>query len=127
MDQFFTSLSKRQTMMLLTAITFGGQEGISALEHLPEDEAELLQHRAQEISQIPREKRIPLMVQEIKRLVRDRRGQLWSADPERLAGLLKRERLAVVEVVLRALPAALADAVRSLLPSTGRVKRTLPT
>jgi hypothetical protein len=124
LDQFFTSLSKRQTMMLLTAITFGGQEGISALEHLPEDEAELLQHRAQEISQIPREKRIPLMVQEIKRLVRDRRGQLWSADPERLAGLLKRERFAVVEVVLRALPATLADAVRSHLPSTGRVKFT---
>jgi hypothetical protein len=124
LDQFFTSLSKRQTMMLLTAITFGGQEGISALEHLPEDEAELLQHRAQEISQIPREKRIPLMVQEIKRLVRDRRGQLWSADPERLAALLKRERLAVVEVVLRALPAPLADAVRSHLPSTGRVKLT---
>ena len=111
-------------MMLLTAITFGGQEGVSALEHLPEEEAELLQHRAQEILQIPREKRIPLLVQEIKRLVKDRRGQLWSADPERLAGLLKRERLAVVEVVLRALPATLADAVRSHLPSTGRVKLT---
>lgn len=124
MDQFFTSLSKRQTMMLLTAITFGGQEGVDALEHLPEDEAELLQHRAQEILQIPREKRIPLLVQEIKRLVKDRRGHLWSAEPERLARLLKRERLAVVEVVLRALPATLADAVRSLLPSTGRVKLT---
>ncbi|WNG35184.1 hypothetical protein F0U61_17115 [Archangium violaceum] len=124
MEQFFTSLSKRQLMMLLTAITFGGQEGVAALEHLPEDEAELLQHRAQEILQIPREKRIPLLVQEIKRLVKDRRGQLWSADPERLAGLLKRERAALVEVVLRALPAPLADAVRSHLPSTGKVKLT---
>ncbi|HYO59128.1 hypothetical protein, partial [Archangium sp.] len=124
MDSFFTSLSKRQTMMLLTAITFGGQEGIAALEHLPEDEAELLQHRAQEILQIPRDKRIPLLVQEIKRLVKDRRGQLWSADPERLAGLLKHERAALVEVVLRALPAPLADAVRSHLPSTGKVKLT---
>ena len=111
-------------MMLLTAITFGGQEGVAALEHLPEDEAELLQHRAQEILQIPRDKRIPLMVQEIKRLVKDRRGQLWSADPERLAGLLKRERAALVEVVLRALPAQLADAVRSHLPNAGKVKLT---
>ncbi|WP_375766663.1 hypothetical protein NR798_33965 [Archangium gephyra] len=124
MDQFFTSLSKRQTMMLLTAITFGGQEGVAALEHLPEEEAELLQHRAQEILQIPRDKRIPLMVQEIKRLVKDRRGQLWSADPERLAGLLKRERAALVEVVLRALPAQLAEAVRTHLPNTGKVKLT---
>ncbi|WP_239470547.1 hypothetical protein [Archangium violaceum] len=124
MDQFLTSLSKRQTMMLLTAITFGGQEGVGALEHLPEDEGEMLQHRAQEILQIPRDKRIPLLVQEIKRLMKDRRGQLWSADPERLAALLKRERLALVEVVLRALPAPLADSVRSHLPSTGRVKLT---
>ncbi|ATB31821.1 hypothetical protein [Melittangium boletus] len=124
MDQFFTSLSKRQTMMLLTAITFGGQEGVSALEHLPEEEAELLQHRAQGILQIPRDKRIPLLVQEIKRLMKDRRGQLWSAEPERLAGLLKNERAALVEVVLRALPGPLADAVRSHLPSTGRVKLT---
>ncbi|PTL80513.1 hypothetical protein [Vitiosangium sp. GDMCC 1.1324] len=124
MDQFFTSLNKRQTMMLLTAITFGGQEGVAALEHLPEEEAELLQHRAQEILQIPREKRIPLLVQEIKRLVKDRRGQLWSAEPERLAGLLKRERAALVEVVMRALPGPLADAVRSHLPSAGKVKLT---
>ncbi|HYO69779.1 MAG TPA: hypothetical protein VEU33_27255 [Archangium sp.] len=124
MDQFFTSLSKRQTMMLLTAITFGGQEGVAALDHLPEEEAELLQHRAQEILQIPRDKRIPLLVQEIKRLVKDRRGQMWSADPERLAGLLKRERAALVEVVLRALPAQLAEAVRSHLPHKGKVKLT---
>ncbi|OJH39319.1 hypothetical protein [Cystobacter ferrugineus] len=124
MDQFFTSLTKRQMMMLLTAITFGGQEGVAALEHLPEEEAELLVHRAQGILQIPREKRIPLLVQEIKRLVKDRRGQLWSADPERLAALLKRERGALVEVMLRALPAPLAEAVRSSLPNTRRVKLT---
>ena len=109
-------------MMLLTAITFGGQEGVGALEHLPDEEAELLRHRAQEILQIPRDKRIPLLVQEIKRLVKDRRGQLWSAEPERLASLLKPERAALVEVVLRALPAPLADAVRTHLPSKGRVK-----
>ncbi|EPX58077.1 hypothetical protein D187_004366 [Cystobacter fuscus DSM 2262] len=124
MDQFFTSLSKRQLMMLLTAITFGGQEGVAALEHLPEDEAELLVHRAQGILQIPRDKRIPLLVQEIKRLVKDRRGQLWSADPERLAALLKRERGALVEVMLRALPGPLAEAVRSYLPNTRQVKLT---
>ncbi|MET0402101.1 MAG: hypothetical protein ABW123_06835 [Cystobacter sp.] len=124
MDQFFTSLSKRQMMMLLTAVTFGGQEGVAALEHLPEEEAELLGHSAQGILQIPREKRIPLLVHEIKRLVKDRRGQLWSADPERLAAVLKRERAALAEVTLRALPAPLAEAVRSFLPNSGRVKLT---
>ncbi|WP_225412792.1 hypothetical protein [Stigmatella hybrida] len=116
MDQFFTSLNKRQTMLLLTAITFGGQEGVAALEHLSQEQAELLGHRAQGIMQIPREKRIPLLVQELKRLVKDRRGQLWSADPERLAQLLRRERGALVEVVLRALPSGLADAMRAHVP-----------
>ncbi|MDY7225537.1 hypothetical protein [Hyalangium rubrum] len=116
MDQLLTSLNKRQTMLLLTAITFGGQEGVAALEQLAPEEAELLQHRAQGIMQIPREKRIPLLVQEIKRLVKDRRGQLWSAEPEKLAALLQKERGALVEVVLRALPSVLAEAVRAHMP-----------
>ncbi|MBZ4417180.1 hypothetical protein [Myxococcus sp. RHSTA-1-4] len=123
MDSFFTSLNKRQSMMLLTAVTFGGQDSLAALEHLPEEEGALLRHRAQEILQIPREKRIPAVVQEIKRFLKDRRGQLWSAEPERLAALLQRERGALVEVVLRALPGTLADAVRAHLPPP-RVKLT---
>jgi hypothetical protein len=123
LDSFFTSLNKRQSMLLLTAVTFGGQDSLAALEHLPEEEGALLRHRAQEILQIPREKRIPALVQEIKRLLKDRRGQLWSAEPERLAALLQRERGALMEVVLRALPGTLADAVATHLPPT-RVKLT---
>lgn len=116
MDQFFTSLNKRQTMLLLTAITFGGQEGVAALEHLAPEDGELLLHRAQEIMHIPREKRIPFLVQEIKKLVKDRRGQLWNAEPEKLAALIQKERGALAEVVLRALPSVLAEAVRAHLP-----------
>jgi hypothetical protein len=116
LDHFFTSLNKRQTMLLLTAITFGGQEGVASLEHLAPEEGELLFHRAQEIMQIPRDKRIPLLVQEIKKLVKDRRGQLWSAEPDKLATLIQRERGALAEVVLRALPGVLAEAVRAYLP-----------
>ena len=112
MEQYFASLSKRQTMLLLTAVTFGGAESVEALDHLPDEEAELLKHRAQALLQIPRDKRIPFLVQEIKRLVTARRRQLASVDPARLAAVLGKERLALVEVVLRALPAQLADSVR---------------
>lgn len=122
MEQFFTSLNKRQTMLLLTAATFGGQESIGIFEHLPDDEAELLKHRAEGLAKIPRDKRVPLLVQEIKRLVTARRGQLWSADPERLAQVLKGERSALVEVILRALPEGTADAVRKHLPAMAKVK-----
>jgi hypothetical protein len=116
-DAYFSALSKRQTMLLLTALTFGGSEAVAeALDFLPPDEAELLKHRAAEIVKVPRDKRVPLLVSEIKRLVTARRGQLWTADPEKLAAVLKRERRGLVEVVLRALPAALADEVRTHLP-----------
>lgn len=116
MEQPFASLSKRQTMLLLTAVTFGGSDCVGALEHLPPEEAELLKFRASELLQIPREKRIPLLVQEIKRLVTSRRGQLWAFDPERLAEVLRRERPALVDVVLKALPAGVAEEVRAALP-----------
>ena len=116
MEHFFTSLSKRQTMLLLTAVTFGGSGSQASLDFLPEEEADLLKHRAQEMLQIPREKRIPLLVQEIKRLVNARRGQLWAADPEKLAEVLRNERPVLVEVLLKAFPSVLAEAVRAHLP-----------
>ena len=114
-EQFFTSLSKRQTMLLLTSLAFGSSEALEAYEHLAIEEEELLRHRATALLQIPRDKRIPLLVQEIKRLVTQRRRQLGSADPKRLAAVLKKERGALTEVVLSALPGDLADAVRTEL------------
>ncbi|MFO0593860.1 MAG: hypothetical protein U0228_01110 [Myxococcaceae bacterium] len=109
-------------MLLLTSLAFGGSEAVAAFDHLDANEEELLKHRAQGLLQIPRDKRIPLLVQEIKRLVTQRRRQLASAEPRRLATLLKRERSTVVEVVLNALPADLAAAVRSEMGNPPPVK-----
>lgn len=121
-EQFFASLSKRQTMLLLTAVTFGGNESVDAFEHLPEEEKEILKYRAKGLLEIPRDKRIPVLVQEIKRLITARRRQLGSADPVRLAKVLAGERGALIEVVLKALPAPIADAVRKDLPPRPPVK-----
>ncbi|MFZ5441664.1 MAG: hypothetical protein ACOZQL_16805 [Myxococcota bacterium] len=100
-------------MLLLTSLAFGGSASVSAFEHLDPAEEELLKHRAEALIQIPREKRIPLLVQEIKRLVTQRRRLLASAEPRRLAAILKAERPTLVEVVLTALPVELATAVRA--------------
>jgi hypothetical protein len=115
-EEHFSALSKRQTMLLLTALTYGQQDAVQDFDHLPAEEGEVLKHRAQEILQIPREKRIPLLVNEIKKLITARRGALWGADPERLTALLQKERPALIEVVLRALPAVLAEQIRKKLP-----------
>lgn len=122
MEQFFTSLSKRQTMLLLTSLAFGGSEAVQAYEHLEQNEEELLKHRAAGIAQIPRDKRIPLLVQEIKRLVTQRRRSFGSADPKRLAAILRKERPTLVEVVLNAMPADLASAVRVELGNPSPLK-----
>lgn len=103
-------------MLLLTAVTYGGSEAPAALEHLPQDESELLKHRAAQMMEIPREKRIPLLVQEIKRAFSTRRKHLQAADPERLAHILFRERASLVEVVMRALPSNIEEQVRGRLP-----------
>lgn len=121
MEQFFTSLSKRQTMLLLTSLSINSTEAVPAYEYLPADEEELLRYRALALLEVPKERRIPVLVGEIKRLVTQRRRQLASADPHRLAAVLKGERPAMVEVVLRALPMDLAEAVRVAL---GRPRRT---
>jgi hypothetical protein len=121
-EQFFASLSKRQTMLLLTSLAFGGSDAIACYEHLALEEEELLKHRAQNLLQIPRDKRIPLVIQEIKRIITARRRNLANADPKRLAALLSKERGALVEVVLRALPSDLADACRTELGPRTTVK-----
>jgi len=113
MDDFFAGLSKQQTMLLLTAVTFGGQESMQALEHLPDDQSELLRERADRILKIPREQRVPFLVQEIKRIVtRNKTESLRGASSSLVAQALTGERASVVEVLLRALPAQLAEEVR---------------
>src|SRR4051812_14155809 len=103
-------------MLLLTGVTFGGQDALGAFDHLGELESDTLKHRASKLLEIPRDKRIPLLVQEIKRLVTSRKSYLWNAEPEAFAKLLIRERPALRETILRALPVALAEAVRQFLP-----------
>lgn len=109
-------------MLLLTSLAFGGSDAIACYEHLAVEEEELLKHRAQNLLQIPRDKRIPLVIQEIKRIITARRRNLANADPKRLAALLSKERGALVEVVLRALPSDLADACRAELGPRSTVK-----
>jgi hypothetical protein len=123
-EEYFASLSKRQTMLLLTSLAFGGSEAVASFEHLNVEEEELLKHRAQGLLQVPRDKRIPVVIQEIKRIVMARRRQLANADPKRLAVLLSKERSALVEVVLRALPSELADACRAAMGPRPTTKLT---
>lgn len=120
MDDLLAGLSKQQAMLLLTAVAFGGQESMRALEHLPEDQEQPLRERARRILQIPRERRVPYLVQEIKRLVASKRTDgLGGASAAHVAAALQGERPSVVEALLRALPAELAKDARLALRHPG--------
>src|SRR5690349_1259968 len=103
-------------MLLLTGVTFGGQEVLESFDFLEEYESDLLKYRAQDLLQIPREKRIPLLVQEIKRLVTSRPTELYLADPVKLAEVLRGERAATRDILLSGFPEPLALAVKAYLP-----------
>jgi hypothetical protein len=126
-DSFFINLTKRQSMLLLVSVTFGGADALECFEFLPDDEGEVLKERAQKLMEVPREQRLPFLVQEIKRLVMGRKGgDLRGADPAQVVRALKGQRPALAEVLLRALPAALADRVRNELPpSNAKITREI--
>ena len=73
----------------------------------------MLTERAKQLLGLPREKRLPFLVQEIKRFVARRKAnELLASDPEVVARAIRKERPAMVEVILRALPGDLAKQVR---------------
>jgi hypothetical protein len=116
MGAFFTGLSKRQSMLLLTAVTFGGQEAIEALGYLPEQEAELLIERANELLSIPRERLTPFLVQQMRKLVASQSNDsLLDMEPDLVVRAIAGERPAMIEVILQALPFDLARIVRGQL------------
>jgi len=115
-EHYFASLSKRQTMLLLASVVFGGAWADEAFQFLPEEEAELLKHRSGAFRAIPKEQRIPFLVQKMRRMLSMRRKRLATADPKHLAELLSKEKPVVAEVVLRTLPSALAHSVQAALP-----------
>lgn len=127
MDELLAGLSKQQAMLLLTAVAFGGQGSLQALEHLPEEEELLLKERARAILQIPRERRVPYLVQGIKRLVASQRTDWFQGtSAAHVAAALQGERASVVEVLLRALPAEIArDARLALRRAPVRLSRDL--
>ena len=103
-------------MLLLASVVFGRSQAAKAFEFLPEEEAALLKHRFEAFQSIPKEQRLLFSRHEMRCMLNARRRRLATAEPEHLAGLLSKEKPVVAEVVLRVLPAFLAQAVQAALP-----------
>ena len=117
MHPFFEPLDDRETVLLLTTLTVGGSDELSIFAHLPAARQARLEEKARALAQIPKEKRVALIVHEMKQAFATRgwRG-IERADPSWLLQGLKGESPRVVAAVLVSLPAPTMRAVLARLP-----------
>lgn len=118
-------LDRRQQTLLLTALTFGGSSAAELWQLLPDDEAAMLAEKAQRLEEIPREKRVAIMVRELKGLMSFRAVKgLDGVEPSWLAAGFKGESPRVIAAVLMYLPSSLSKQIVARLPEN--VARALP-
>jgi hypothetical protein len=122
---FFSPLNEQELALLLVTLTVGGssQQGIFA--QLEPQTAARLQDRATALLQIGADRRVPLMVRELKAaLAQDGRRGIERLDPSWIVHGLKGESPRVVAALLVGLPASVVRSVLRRLPAT--VRAALP-
>lgn len=121
LGRLLTPLDRRQQMLLLSMLSFGGSSAQHLLDYLPDDEARLLVGKAQMLEQIPKEKRVPLMVREIRQLLTARSVKgLEGVEPSWLIAGLRGESPRTIAIVLLHMPSSLSKQVIARLPAEVR-------
>jgi hypothetical protein len=118
-------LDREQSALLLATMAFGGSDGVALLDLLPEDNANALKAKAQKLLEIPKEKRIPLVLRELKQYMQFRHTRgIEGVDPSWLAAGFKGESPRVIAATLMHMPASLARQIVERLPP--ELKAALP-
>ena len=119
-------LDRRQQTLLLTMLSFsGGAQSKELLLLLPDADAAALGEKVQGLEDIPREKRVALMIRELKQMMTFRAMKgLEGVEPSWLAAAFKGESPRVVAIALMHLPSSLARQITARLPEA--VKQAMP-
>jgi flagellar motor switch protein FliG len=118
-------LDRRQQTLLLTTLAFGGSQASELWQLLPDEQQAPLAEKQQKLDEIPREKRVPLMVRELKGLMSFRSVKgLDGVEPSWLAAGFKGESPRVIAAVLMYLPSSLTKQIVARLPEA--VQKALP-
>lgn len=122
MHPFFDPLDTRETMLLLTTLLAGSEE-TSVFRHLPVNDRDKMLQKADQLLQLPSEKRVPFMVHELRQAIsfRGLRG-VEKVDPSWILHGLRGESARVVACVLITLPPPTVRAVLKRLPPGIRKK-----
>jgi len=131
-NRLFYPLDRRQQTLLLSMLSFGSSgEAESLLSLLPDHEAQLLHEKIEKLAEIPKEKRVPLMVHHLKQLMSFRAMKgLDGVETSWLIAGFRGESPRTVAIVLMHIPssisrqivARLPDDVRNAMPSREQLK-----
>ena len=125
MHPFFSPLDQRELGLLLTTLTAGGSDQAGVFAFLPSPSRERVQQKAQALLQIPTEKRVPLMVRELKNALEfNGLFGIERMDPSWIVHGIKGESPRMVGVILLHLPIHVVRSILRRLPQ--HVRRALP-
>jgi len=124
---FFAPLNPYEVSLLLTTLTVGGgdQAATNIFAHLPADSQKRLQEKAGALLNIAADKRVALMVRELRELLatNGHRG-IERVDPSWIIHYMKGESPRVVATILVGLPQPQVRSLLKRLPQA--VRRSLP-
>lgn len=119
----FYPLSPRLTMLLCTMFTQGGEEDLPVLEHLNEDDAYLLQDKAQQLLALEPDKRVATVVREMRRQIQFAGlVGLEAIDPSWLLAGVRGEQPVTIGIILAQLSTGARGRILAHLPPKVRAR-----
>lgn len=123
--EIYAALSRRDAMLLMATMFFSADEADDLFHHLPDDTAEKMHAFSKTILQVPKKKRLALLVREIRRLMSARSThRLEGVDPSWLVSGFRGEKPRVIAMVLMHMPSSITRQVIERLPAP--VREALP-
>src|SRR3954452_8057222 len=102
-------------------LSFGGSQGKELLALLPDDDSGPMAEKAQKLDEIPKEKRVGIMVRELRQMMTFRAIKgLEGVEPSWLSAGFKGESPRVVAIVLMHMPSSISRQVIARLPDAVR-------
>ncbi|MBN2359983.1 MAG: hypothetical protein JXR83_11065 [Deltaproteobacteria bacterium] len=124
-QQLYATVGRRDAMLLLTSIFFSGNQAAELFEFLPEEVAARLAEHSEKLLAIPRQKRLMLLVREMRRLMSIRTTfRLEGVDPSWLIAGFRGEKPRIVAMVLLHMPSSISRQIVERLPPA--VRQALP-